>query len=549
MDGKFLFFFLSLICVSPQIQASSQSKKNILADHQILHVSNGAEPREIDPALATGIPESHIIDSIFEGLTTTSPFDDKIHPGVAESWTVSSDGTSYVFKIRKNAKWSDGQSLTAKDFVFSWERALSPKTASEYAYQLYPIKNAEKYNLGTLKDFKQVGVKAKDEYTLEVNLERPTHYFLLLTSFMTLLPTPEHVIKKFQGLEWTRDKNIVSNGPFKVKEAKLQESIKLIANEFYWNKKDIKLKEIVIYPFDNKTTEEQNFITGKIHMTSTLPAMRVPYYKSNFNNKYNPMKNFPVYGTFYFRFNTTRKPLNDPRVRQALSMVIDRSEIVQNITRRGEIPARSFTPPYASYEFKGNLPIKISDEVIQEAKKLLAQAGYPGGKFMPKLNILYETDEDNKRIAVAVQNMWKKTLGVEVGIYNEEWKVYLDSLHKLNFDIARSRWIGDYPDPNTFLECFLTNGGNNNTGWSNKNYDDLVKKAASTKDTQERLGFFQKAEEILMKEAPISPVYYYSNTHLLVDNLKLFNPKDQSFHEWKADPMDHWYFSYTVLVK
>lgn len=550
MTKSFCLGSLSLLSLCLTHSIVSAADKPVLAKEQVLRVGNCVEPKELDPAIATGSPEGHIIDALFEGLSTFTPFSPDPVPGVAESWKISSDALTYTFFIRKNSKWSDGKALTAHDFVYSWTRALEPQLASEYAYQLYVIKNAEAFNKGTLKDPKQLGIKAIDNYTLEVKLEHPTPYFLQLTAFMTFYPTPKHVIEKFPGLNWTREQNIASNGPFKVAEARLNQHVKLVPNEHYWDKDVVKLKEVYIYPIENKNTEEQNFSSGKIQISCTLPAMRIPYYENFSKNNpkaYNPYKVEALYGTYYYRFNTTRKPFNDPRVRRAFALTVDRKILVDNVVRGGRIPASSFTPPYGPYNYKGNLPLRSSDEVIQEAKKLLAQAGYPEGKGFPKVNILYDTDEDNKRIAVSIQEMWNKHLGVKVGIYNEEWKVYLTSLHKINFDIARSRWIGDYPDPNTFMDLHVTGGGNNNTGWSNKSYDEYIKLASSTLKSEERMNYFKKAEDILMKEVPIIPLFFYTNPRLVSEHVKIYNPSTGELTNWKGDITDRSHFKFYAL--
>jgi oligopeptide transport system substrate-binding protein len=531
------------------IPFTTLAKPTTFSKKQVLRISNGAEPKDIDPALSTGIPEGHIIEALFEGLTSTSPFEKDPVPGIAESWKITEGGLVYTFTLREDAKWSDGKDLTAQDFVYSWRRTLDPKTASEYAYQLYPVKNGEAYNTGKIKDPTTLGVQAVNSKTLQVTLEHPTPYFLYLTAFMTLYPTPEHVIQ-LHPTNWTLAKHIVSNGPFKLTEARIHDHIKAVANEHYWDRKNVKLQEIYIYPTENKQTEEQTFITGKIHMTSTVPSMRVPYYESELKKgKPSPLRIQPIYGTYYYRFNTTRKPLNDPRVRRALAMTIDRKLIVDNIAHGGRTLASSFTPPSADYSFPGSLPKTLNDDVIQEAKKLLAQAGYPEGKNMRKIRILYDTDEDNKRIAIAIQDMWHKHLGIEVEIFNEEWKVYLESLRTLNFDVARSRWIGDYPDPNTFLDIFMSQGGNNNTGWSNKTYDEYLHKAAISLKPTERMSIFSQAEELLMKELPLAPIFFYSNLRLVKDTLHLFNPSTGESTPWASDLMDHIFFKYMVLTE
>lgn len=543
--------FVTWMTIFHSSQSQAIANKLTISKQQILHVGNGAEPKELDTAIATGLIEAHILDNLFEGLTTIDPFTTEPIPGVAESWTLSQDAKTYTFKIRKNALWSDGKEITADDFVWSWTRVLNPTTASEYAYQLYYVKNAESFNKGKMKDPKQLGFKVLDKYTLQVQLENPTPFFLRLTAFHTLYPTPKHVIEKFPGQDWTRDSHIVSNGAFKLAEWKLNQHVKLVANENYWDKSAVQLKEIYVYPTENIDTEEKNFTAGKIHMTFTVPALRIPFYKDMISKKpdaYHVFKADPFLAVYFYRFNVTRKPMDNPMVRRALALTIDRKLLVENVLKGGQTPARSFTPPVANYSFKGNLPESVSDKDIKEAKNLLTQAGYPDGKNMPKIEILYNTDADNKRIAVAIQGMWKKNLGIDVGLFNQEWKVYLDSQNKLNYDIARARWVGDYPDPNTFLDMFVTNGGNNNTGWSNKQYDEWIAKAAAQKDQGLRYEAFKKAEEILMKELPVVPIYIFTNTKLVSEKVKMYNPKTKEISAWKSDIMDRQNYKYYVMA-
>ncbi|NRA45151.1 MAG: peptide ABC transporter substrate-binding protein [Oligoflexales bacterium] len=486
---------------------------------QILKFGNGSEPRELDPSTSTGTPESRILDNLFEGLTQLDPFSFEPVPGVAEKWDISKDGLEYTFYLRKDAKWSDGKALNAHDFVKSWKRALDPKTASEYAYQLYYIKNGEAYKTGKIKDPSLLGFKAINEHTLLVTLEHPTAYFLRLTAFHTLFPTPSHVIAKYPDKEWTKEGKMVSNGPFKMAEWELNNFVKLIPNEHYWDKKKVKLQGVYFYPIENQDTEEKSFFAGELHQTYEVPIIKIPTYERQMKRnqgKYHPYKTHPYLASYFYRFNTTKKPFDDMRVRRAFALTVDRKLLVDRVTRRGELPANSFTPPGVSgYTYKGDLPASVTPEVIKEAQQLLKDAGYLGGKGFPKVELLYNTSENHKKIALAIQQMWKKHLGVEIGIINQEWKVYLNTQRKLNYDISRAGWVGDYPDPNTFLNMFVTDGGQNETGWSNKEYDQLIELAAKTAEQDKRFSYLYKAESILMRELPILPLYIYTKSQLI----------------------------------
>lgn len=522
-----------------------------LAANQVLKIGNGAEPKELDPAKTTGVPEHHLLQNLFEGLTAQDPLTLDPIPGIAESWTISPDGKTYTFKIRKNAKWSDGKALTAEDFVWSWRRALDPKTAGEYAYQLYYVTNGEEYNTGKVKDAAQVGVVAKDPYTLVVSLKAPTPFFLRLTSFQTLYPTPRHVVEKFPGNEWTREGNMVSSGAFKLAEWKINKHIKMVPNEHYWDVAKVKLKEIYFYPIENIDTEEKTFTQGALHMTNEVPNLKIPKYQAEKakSKGYHAYRSDPYLGTYFYRFNVTRKPLNDIRVRRALTLAIDRKLLIDKVILGGQRPATSFTPPNtAGYTYGDVLNPTLDPASLKEAKKLLADAGYPDGKGFPKIDILYNTSENHKKIAVAIQQMWKKNLGVDIGLFNQEWKVYLNSQTQLQYDMSRAGWIGDYPDPNTFLDMWLTNGGNNNTGWSNKQYDELIAQAGSTNDQAKRFDSFKKAEKILLDELPVLPIYIYTRNRLISEKVVLSN-KDGQLVPWQPNILDSITLKYYALAE
>lgn len=498
-----------------------------LAKKQFIKIGNGTEPRELDPAKSTGVPEMTILTQLFEGLTTYDPVTMEVIPGAAKSWSVSKDGLTYTFKLRSGLKWSDGSPLTADDFVYGWRRALSPKTASEYAYQMYYVKNAKAYNEGKIKDPKKLGVKAIGKDTVEVTLEAPTTYFLTLTAFPTYFPTPKKVIEKYGEDKWYQKGKMVSNGPFKLKDWKINKNVTVEKNPQYWDAKNVTLQGADFLPIENLDTEDKSFRSGRLHMTSQVPLSKIDYYRNQKKKgKADAFRIDPYLGSYFYRINVTRKPFNDRRIREALSLALDRKLIVERVTKGGQFPATSYTPKNtAGYNGPTNLNASATKADIAKARKLLADAGYPGGKGLPTIELLYNTNEAHKKVAVAIQSMWKKNLGVNVELVNQEWKVYLNSQQKLDFTASRAGWIGDYPDPNTFLDLFVSDGQQNQTGWKNKEYDSYIAKAATEKDNAKRFELFKKAEEVLLRELPIIPIYHYTRVFQLVPQIKLRTPK------------------------
>jgi oligopeptide transport system substrate-binding protein len=468
-----------------------------------LVILNGAEPESIDPAIVTGQLETRICYALFEGLLHFDRFG-KPQAGIAESWDISNDAKTYTFHLRANAKWSNGDPVTARDFAQSWKRALLPETASEYAYLLYHIRNAQAFNEGKLNDFDQVGILAPDDRTLRVDLEAPVPYFLDLCSFATLLPVHLATVQKY-GDDWIKPGHLVNNGPFLLKEWRLNYRIRLERNPLYWDAEHVKLRTVDALPIDNSITA-YNFYASRVAdlildkgltPPSLIPELKI---RPDFHAA-------PFLGNYFIRFNVTRKPLSDVRIRQAFAMAIDRERIVQKITQAGEPPAYSFTPPGTGNGYK---PPRMFGHDIEKARQLLAFAGYPNGRGFPTVTYLYDNKKLNEDIAVEIQSMLSETLGIHIELQKQEWKVYLNSLRRLDYDLARSSWVGDYNDPNTFIDCFLGGGGNNRTGWSNAQYDKLVANAALESDNTRRLEIFHQAEDILLnQDTPICPLYFY----------------------------------------
>jgi oligopeptide transport system substrate-binding protein len=491
-------------------------------------VGNGDEPGDLDPQIAIGQIEHDIMLSLYEGLVYGDAKDVSPRPGVAESWDISPDGLVYTFHLRRSARWSNGETVTARDFYESYHRMLLPSLGAQYAYMLYPVTNAEAFNSGQITNFDQVGFKVLDDHTLQVSLHSPTPYLLSMMVHDSWYPVPIATIKKYGAIDdrsnpWTRPEHFVGNGPFTLKEWRMNSHILVVKSPTYWDAEHVRLHSIYFDPEESYDTEERMFRSGQLHTIRQAPISKVAFYR-----KYKPrlINIYPELTTYFYKFNVTRPPLTDKRVRLALAMAIDRRAITETVTRAGEIPAYCLTPPgTAGYTAKARLR-----EDPAEARRLLAEAGYPDGKDFPNLSMLYNTLQNHKAIAEAMQEMWRKNLNIHVTLRNEEWKVYLDAMRNTNYDIGRGSWGADYIDPGTFLDLFLSDGGNNETGWSNPDYDRLCRQAASTGDRAARYAAFQKAEAILMDEMPIFPIYIYSNARLIQPCVKGWYPNllDQS---------------------
>lgn len=485
----------------------------------VLHFGNGTEPQTLDPHTMTGVPEHHIEQALFEKLVAKDPKTLTPAPGVAERWEISADGRVYRFYLRNNARWSNGDAVTAEDFRWSWWRALQPALGNEYGYMLYPIKNAEAYATGKLQDFSQVGIRVINPHELEVELNEPTPYFLQLIDHNSYAPVHRATLEKFGAptdrfSHWIRPGNMVSNGPFKLADWKLYKHVRVEKNPYYWDAANVKLNAIVFYPTENIITEERMFRSQQLHRTEDFPTNKVYDYKTQHPDE---LRLDPYLGSYYYMVNVTKPGLNDVRVRRALAMSIDRESLIKNVLNGVNFPAYALTPPGTG----GYEPPQLFKFDPEAARKLLAEAGYPDGKGFPKVEILYNTQESHRKIAVALQQMWKIHLNIDVTMVNQEWKVYLDSRDALNYDLCRAGWIGDYVDPNTFIDMWVTGGGNNDTGWSNAEYDDLVlRKIPAMKTDAERIAGFSRAETILMEELPIIPIYFYSTRHLVQTSVK-----------------------------
>ncbi len=496
----------------------------------VLYLGSGAEPRELDPQLATDIPAANILYALGEGLVTADQHDLHPTPGVAESWDIAPDGMSYTFHLHPDAQWSNGAPLTATDFVNSYRRELDPKLGAEVSYYVWPLKNAEAYNKGKITDFAQVGVHAIDAHTLRVDLEHPTPYLLRSMLQRMWFPVYLPAIEKTGALDdrsnqrWTLPGAYVSNGPFVLTEWQPNQQIVAKKNPHYWNAAHIRINEVHFYPIVDGNTEEAQFRTGLLHKTypANLPTSKIDLYRHAHPEVFHED---PYLGSYFYMFNTTRPPLDDVRVRRALAMCVDRESIVKNVMRGGQRAAGGFTPPdTGGYTCRAQIPYDPP-----AARKLLAEAGYPGGKGFPPLEVLFNTNEQHRQLAEAVQQMWQRELGVQINLSNQEWAVYLNSRRTMNYTVARAGWIGSL-DPSFFLENFLAGGQNNQTGFANPEYDRLIQAARYEKQAAARDDDFQRAEAILLDAAPIAPVYFYTNDYLLSPSVRGWNANVLDYH-------------------
>ena len=509
-----------------------------------LHWGNGTEPQSLDPHIATGVPEHHIISSLMEGLVHKDGETLEPRPGVAKSWDISADGRVYTFYLRQDARWSNGDLHNAHDYVWSWWRALQPALGNLYAYMYFPIANAKAYYDGEISDFSQVGVKALDDYVLQVTLTEPIPYFLQLLDHYSTYPVHRATVEKFgkadqRGTRWTFEGNIVGNGAFQLKEWKINRRITVERNPHYWNAENVRLNQVVFYPTENVTTEERMFRAGQLHY-SGIPSDKIQAYSQPNDPS---LRIQPYLGVYFYRLNVDKPQLSDKRVRRALGMTINRDQLVSQITKGGQIPAYAITPPGTM----GYYPESDLTFDPEGAKKLLAEAGYPNGEGFPTTEILYNTSEGHRKIAVALQQMWKKHLNIDVVLLNQEWKVYLDTVSNHHYEIARAGWIGDYVDPNNFLDMFLCNGGNNRTHWCNPEYDQIIlQQVPKAKTHQQRLDLFKQAENILLDEMPVIPIYIYTSNNLVHPTVKNFgrnilnqaNYRDMYLESEKTEAID-----------
>jgi oligopeptide transport system substrate-binding protein len=515
---------------------------------------NGTEPETLDPAHMTGEPESRIAIEIFEGLTRRDARTLRPVPGVAHSWERSADGLRWTFHLRDDARWSDGKPVTAHDFVYAWLRLLDPKTGAQYSYLLEGLSGASEFDGDTSGGFGvDHGVYAPDARTLVVELTAPIPYFLELTSFFSTFPVPREIVEAHPR-NWFLPETIVGNGPFVLQSWRVGDRIRLVPNPEYWDRDAVSLESVDALSIESPTTALNLYLSGAVDWLPRLYPVELVDILRERDDFYSGASMI----VYFYRLNTTRPPLDDPRVRQALGLAIDRRQITEDVMRLGQLPAVTIVPPgmpgYATPESGFGFD-------VAKAQRLLAEAGYPGGAGMRELSILYNTQDDHKKIAEVIADQLRRNLGIHVSAYNQEWQSYLASVTALDYDIARAGWIGDYMDPNTFLDMFVTDGGINQTGWSNPAFDALIAAAADSARASQnpapllglapepaalraqlanvaqaldsdarrealarfRLELLRQAEGLLVNRGfPVIPIYFYVSSGLIKPTLQGF---------------------------
>ena len=624
LEGRSLFPWIAGAAVLTSIGWALNQSRVPRADFTFV---NGTEVKSLDPAIVTGQPENRMINALFEGLVRWNPETLEPEPAVAERWDISDGQLTYTFHLRDDAKWSDGSPVTADDFFYSMRRFLDPRTAAEYSYQAWYIKNAKKYSSGgsavrpgdrvevelnrdpegintvrgevvrgelvrieasdgkelspeaiatataepnfdiedwtfvvaseageerfryaddrtaankspakgvrwarqVLLDIGDVGMRVIDPRTIEFTLESPTPYFLNLLGFYPLFPVQRKCVETHGSPQWIEPGRIVSNGPFRLEFRRLRDRSRVVKNEHYWDRDNVRLNSVDFLAVESSTTALNLYLTGEVDWIYDVPAaaLRTVLNEKPPRNDLNPR---PMWNTYFYLLNTKRKPFDDVQVRKALSMAIDRTELTERLLGAGEVPTYSLVPQ----GLPGYDPPQSPHENVAEAQRLLAEAGFPGGRGFPSIEILYNTHEGHQAIAQLIRKQWQKNLGISIRTRNEEWATFNSSQRQLNYDVSRRGWIGDYADPNTFLDMFVTGGDNNCTGWGNAEYDKLIAAAAVETDPTKRFEMLHQAETILMDEMPIIPFYNYVSKNMVKPYVRGFYNNIQDNHPLSA---------------
>jgi oligopeptide transport system substrate-binding protein len=512
---------LILALCLPLVSCQKESQVDQATREGILLLGNAADPKSLDLQVVSGVIESNVMRALSEGLVQFHPTEDLgAPPGAALSVTPDETYTVWTVRLRPDAKWSDGIPVTSEDFRFSYERMLTPDFGAKYAEMLYFMKGAEEFNKRETTDFSSVGFEVTDPHGFVLTLRGPTPFFPEILKHYTWYPVPKHQVLKFgemtmKGNPWSRAENLVGNGPFRIKSYRRNHHIEVERNPHYWDAENVHLNGIRFLPITNSFTEARMFRNGQLHVTNTATPEVVDLMK-----KEDPasLRQEPYLGTVLYRYNNNRKPLDDVRVRQALSMAIDRKAISDSVFRGFE-PAYGMTPPMGDYDPPNGVSLDP-----EKARKLLAEAGFPGGKGFPRLKILISSRETNVALATAIQAMWREHLGVEVEIENKEWTAYMVAMQEMDYDIMGGGWIGDYIDPLTFLEMWSAGNGNNRTGWESEPFGAKLKESFQANDPAGRHRLLREAEEILLADAPMTPIAWWGKNYLIHPSVEGWEP-------------------------
>ena len=488
---------------------------------------NQNEISSFDPAIATGAPEGRILRALYEGLTRPDPATLAPLPGMAHAWEESADGLTWRFHLRTDSRWTNGDPVTAHDFAWSWRRLLHPATGAAYANLLWMVVGARDYTsnasgeaplFGAGPADDGVGIEAVSDTELLVRLATPTPYLPELAAYYPLYPVHHGCLER-HGRRWIRVEHIVTNGPFAVAERRVRDRMRLVRHEGYWGADEVSLRTVDAYAADGNTTQLNMYLTGQVDWMIKPPTSLYDVLLPRPD-----VHAGPQFGMTFYRFNTTRPPFDDPRVREALTLALDRRSLAVDVMRGGEAPARSFVPP----GFPSYTPAEMAPHDPERARALLAQAGYPGGEGFPPFEVLYPSNEMTRDFCAASVAQWRAELGIDAHLVNQVWKVYLDSSKQGLYDVAWSAWIGDYLDASTFLDIFTADSGNNRTGWRDDGYDALLGRAAAERDPAVRADLYRQAEQRLLDGYPVGVVYQRIS-------LNLVSPRVRGFHDTLLD--------------
>ena len=509
---------------------------SVLAEEQFLIRGNGEEPQTLDPHLAEGIPSSHILRDLFEGLTTEAP-DGRVIPGAASRWNVSRDGLVYTFYLRRDGAWSNGDGLTAEDFVFSLQRSADPMTASNYANALLPIENASEVLAGELEP-EALGVTSLDRFTLQITLNAPTQYFLHLLAHSSMYPIHRASFEE-HGDRFSRAGNLVSNGAYMLDEWAIRSHIDLVKNPNYHGAENVILERVRYLPIEDESTEVKTFRAGEMHWTFEVPNNQFEWLRENYPDE---LVISPWLGSYFFGFNLLREPfIESPGLRRALVLAIDRDVLTDKVIQFGELPSFNLVPPGVT-DYEPPVPEYAAwtqAEREEEARRLYELAGYTAEQPL-RVEIRYNTSENHKKVALAIASMWKQTLGVVATLVNEEWKVFLQNRQqRVITQVFRVGWIGDYNDPYSFLSLFQTDNGFNDFGFSDVTVDTLLEEIARERIPGRRTRMMQETERLILAENPIIPVFSYVTRRLV----------DTHVRGWQDNVMDHHYSRNMFILK
>ncbi len=522
--------------VELQLDDNGRPLPAILSEEQILHRDNGEEPQTLDPHLADGFASAHILRDLFEGLTSQSP-EGRIIPGAAIRWNISRDGKTFTFYLRRDALWSNGDPVTAEDFVYSLRRSADPATASSYAQVLLPIANAAEVLAGDV-PVSELGVVAMDPYTLQIAMRDPTPYFLSLLSHYSTFPVHRASVEA-HGPAFSRPGNLVSNGAYTLKNWVIRSSIELVKNENYWDAENVIIDQVIYYPFEDQSTALKRFRRGKLHWTSSVPSNQFQWLQDHYPDE---LVIGPWLGSYYFGFNLLREPFIENReLRLALALAIDRDLLTEKVTQFGELPSYTLVPP-GIRDYVSPLPEWAEwtqEERNEEARRLFEAAGYSEDNPL-EFEIRYTNGGNNKKMALAASSLWKQVLGVRATLLNEEQKVFLQNREqKVLTQVFQAGWISDYADAYSFLNLFRSGHQRNDFGYSNVMYDSLLDEVAAERIPSRRRRLMFETERLLLMDIPFIPLYSYVTKRMVNPRLK----------GWQSNVLDYHYSKDMYFLK